>query len=94
MEASDSDVSEAPPAAATVAATAASPAGRASRAPFRYPGDRAQDEAELARRARIGLCLECLPKGAGAHRDTHPRGACPLHSEGNPNVPRACMHRD
>ena len=32
----------------------------------RYTGDRAQDEAETDRRMRLGLCLECIPNGAGA----------------------------
>ena len=94
LEDSDSDDSEPPTAAANAAATAAPPPVRAPRSPFCYTGDRAQDEAETARRVRLGLCLKCLPKGTGASGDPHPWGACPLHSKGNMNVPRASMYRD
>ena len=94
QEASDSDDSESPTAAATVAATASPPPVRAPWAPFCYTGDRAQGEAETARSIRLGPCLKCLPKGTGASCDPHPWGACPLHSTGNMNVPRASMYRD
>ena len=62
--------------------------------PLCYTEDRAQDEAETTRCLRLGLCLKCLTAGKGASYHPRPWGPCPLHSQGNPNVPRASMYRD
>ena len=65
----DSDASPAPAATAAAAPAASAPSPR-RRSPriYCYTGDRAQDEAETNRRLRHGLCLKCLPHGAGASR--------------------------
>ena len=94
MEDSDSDDSEPPTATANATATAAPPPVWAPRFPFCYTGDRAQDEAETARRVHLGLCLKCPSQGTGASGDPRSWGACPLHSKGNMNVPHASMYRD
>ena len=95
--ASDSDDSHASlaPAATAAAAPAAfapSPRRRSPRI-YCYTGDRAQDEAETNRRLRHGLCLKCLPNGAGASRAPFAFGSCPLHDQADSEYPRVNPYR-
>ena len=54
-----------------------------------YTGNRAQEEAETARRFRGGLCLKCLPNDASACGDPFAFGSCPLHDQAHSKFPRA-----
>ena len=89
----DSDASLSPAAAAAApAASAPSPRRRSPRI-YCYTGDRAQDEAETNRRLRHGLCLKCLPNGAGASRAPFAFGSCPLHDQADSEYPRVNPYR-
>ena len=90
----DSDASPAPAATAAAAPAASAPSPR-RRSPriYCYTGDRAQDEVETNRRLRHGLCLKCLPNGAGASRAPFAFGSCPLHDQADSEYPRVNPYR-
>ena len=87
LEDSDSDDSEPP----TAAANAARPGAAIPVVLHRRPGPgRGRDSPSCPSRP----LPQVPPQGYSASGDPHPWGACPLHSKGNMNVPRASIYRD